>query len=1257
LGIFGGGDGTRNEVSGDVVGTVIQAGQVNYYASAQAGEPEPVGPDDPWVHLAVTAEAWAHVRPDREVHDLRDRVAAVARGLAAVRDEAEEALADPWLDRSLPERFTKRVGWLLRQKLGTLVLDPAEAALLALTPLLHHALWSRAAARLSVVGPADLAFHAPGGVRSDYEKYLRENSRLLDRALMPDLRDRPNARVEIGWWLFNRWVRQHAELVKPPAIGALLGEVGVPDAGLAEVLSTERVRELLHGLRLEPQMLCGTDRLSRVAPQDTLYGGEPDEERVRGPLLGLVLGVANAASIPVTDLSDTVAWHLGIPGQVDLDRLHETLRNAKWATVADGLVLKAACQHGAVIEALREHVVRVDGLLDAVRRAAEKHAALDVLGRLPSRASAERVIAAESPDGKQEFSGWSRFSLDEQRVRELLMGEQLYRDRNLAIRELYQNALDACRYRSARERYLRRTANRFSDWEGLIVFTQGVDENDRPYIECSDNGVGMGEPELMGVFSRAGVRFADLAEFRDEQADWNSLDPPVELHPNSRFGIGVLSYFMLADEIVVTTCRMARGGDRPGSTLRATISGPGHLFQIEPIGEGGSPGTTVRLYLRSGERATCVQVLRQLLGIAEFRTVAEHGTEREQWEPGVFKARRRQLWEEGGIDAHGILVPAAGGRVIWCEYGGALLVDGLLTEPDLQHGVLAGPTGEAMFKGAVVNLTGRRAPRLSVDRLKIVDDVAVVVEKLLVEAIDELLGSPTAMPTLTWMASVGWCTPRLADLVGSRLTAASHPPADDRGWLIPPDAGRFPQDLRVVLSPDREVVGMVTVDDYLLDEQNGRPADHIYLWRVLANAPNPALRLLTDVVPDVADIGDLLRARPSDVGLVSSAFGRRTWHSDGQRLSPYEILTIALRSGSAPLEVASRLSTLGFVEGDVERFPNEVVPDRLDLGLVSNVVAELSSGRLEHSYAASPGQLLNGLFNVGLTMEEIAGRLSHHGFSLDAVRDIPTPPVPFDLVLVSRNLDGGSYWLAAGSRVPSAHLWWAEEKTGIRATEIGDRLSRYGFVVDDIAGEVDFDHRYDPVILSAGLRGGPQWLDRALPVPPGHVITAAAVLDQPVAVIVERLARHGYRVSEPLAARPTREDEVLLSVDLDGTPPWLTPGEPVRSHHVARYTRVVNATADEAVARLTAYGFEVDAAAAETTSTDDLILLSRALDGAAPWLRPDVRVPLMHLVEAAAKLSTTIAQVTDRLRVLGVAIPDPAVTIREAMRRVPREPR
>ncbi|MFD0429518.1 hypothetical protein ACFQ60_23070 [Streptomyces zhihengii] len=231
------------------------------------------------------------------------------------------------------------------------------------------------------------------------------------------------------------------------------------------------------------------------------------------------------------------------------------------------------------------------------------------------------MVPALNSRGKRVYESTDlRFRLADDRIQELLMGEELYGDPALAIRELYQNALDACRYRDARTAYLRRTAHGFTGrWEGRIDFVQG-EEGGRPYIQCTDNGIGMGERELREVFSHAGMRFADLPEYIDELAAWQAEG--IELHPNSRFGIGVLSYFMLADDLQVTTCRLDREG-HPGNRLRVDIAGPGALFRIQDLGRGHEAGTTVRLWLRDPDTAVSAkEVLRRLLWISDYRVTA-----------------------------------------------------------------------------------------------------------------------------------------------------------------------------------------------------------------------------------------------------------------------------------------------------------------------------------------------------------------------------------------------------------------------------------------------------------------------------------------------------------------------------------------------------------------------------------------------------------------------------------------------------------
>jgi hypothetical protein len=1246
----GSGDDVHNQFTGNAAGAVFQVGTLNLYGGLP---PTPPVDADPWVRLALDSQAWRHVRSGCDVARLRDRVAAVARGLADVRRRADAVLADdPWSDPTVADRFAGRIGWLLLKKLGgpEFVLEPSEAALLALVPLLHVAFWAGAAATLSrAIDPTNLTEDNPD---LGYREFLGKHSRLVDRACAPELPDRPSAHREIGWWLFHRWLVQRQDVMRPQLVADLLAEAGVTAAGLDEVLTPSRVRELLYGLVSDPQSLCGTDRLARVPAVEAVYAGDAREENVRVLLLGLVAAVAHATAIPVVGLSKTIPWHLGIPSPVDLDRLRDTVRTARWPTNGASVILEAECQHAAVIEALREHVDLVDTLLDAVRRTPERQAGCEVLMRLPARATAERVDAARDADRKPEFTGWSRFTLDDERVRDLLMGERLYRDRNLAIRELYQNALDACRYRQARELYQSRDQDRPSTWSGRITFTQGVDENGRAYLECRDNGVGMGKAELEGVFSKAGVRFAELTGFREEQAAWDSVDPPIEFHPNSRFGIGALSYFMLADEIVITTCRMPLTLGTPAATVQATIPGPGHLFQIRPVDGPTEPGTTVRLYLRSTEKTSCVQVLRRILGIAEFTTTATYGAEHQEWQPGVFTPRRRPAWEMGGIDAYGITVPTKRQHVTWCEHGGALLVDGLHATPEIRHGLLA---GDGDFTGAVVNLTGPAAPDLSVDRLSIVSDVADVVEKLLVEAVDELLGSGTPLPNLEWMSDVGWATPRLADLVGSRMRVTSRSIGGRRNVVFPPESGWFPQDIHLVPSSSRSLYpGLISMRG-LMTAVRGSCPDHLYLWRLIANRPNSGLEAMAALVPELDQLGPVCDALPTDSGMLANLFigGGGFWRSIDREFTPFDVIELSARVGLSPREITRRARVLSVGSMDPERFASRVEVDWADMDLVRNYVAGLFSGARYFSYVASPGQVLNAVFGLGFELADILHRLRSYGFDVGMVDRLSRAFSQDDLHLLAFDGDGRGPWLAAESSIPAVHVRWLAGRWNRDRDDVEGVLAEYGFKVESV-GVSDYDENYDPVVLSADFGGRPHWLDRRRPVPPGHLVGAAAALGSSVTEVAARLTELGYQCPERLVSQPADADVKLLSVNSDGDAPWLSVGAPVRADHVVRCLRATDLMADEIASRLDAYGFRVDLGdGAVGLSGVQAGLLSRDLDGMAPWLDASEPVPLMHLVEASLKFSMTVTEVADQLRALGINSPDPAETIRKAIPLIP----
>ncbi|EOD58670.1 HD domain-containing protein, partial [Amycolatopsis vancoresmycina] len=845
-------------------------------------------------------------------------------------------------------------------------------------------------------------------------------------------------------------------------------------------------------------------------------------QRVRDQRLALTAALAAALAIEATALPDVVGEHLGIPVPVDPAAVVSCLGDAVWGGPHDLPVLRARCPHEALVEGLREHTATADELLHGVRRLVRERIT-HPMPELPARLSAAGVGPAPGV-----FDSWARFRLDQHRMRDLLMGVQLYKDPDLAVRELYQNALDACRYRSARTQYLDRTRPAAYSYTGAIAFAQGV-EDGRPYLECRDNGIGMGESELRGVFSNAGGRFPGQAEFRHERAAWEELDPPIRLYPNSRFGIGVFSYFMLADEIRVTTCRMGLDGV-PGPVFEVGIHGPAHLFRIVRVAErGAEPGTTVRLYLNSDRPWSCVKVLRRLLAVAEFDTTAEDGEETATWRPGELQGRSAVAGERFGFHASGEIArwhgAVEGCRVFWCEEGGALLVDGLVVHPAQRRGVCAGPG--VTVRGVVVDLSGPCAPeRLSVDRTELVDDVSDLVEELLTAAAAELAASEDIPLSYAWICHVATGNPIIADLVteaciGARRTVSLGDRSVDiaRSGCLPADFNL----LRTVGINEKKLTYRQ------MAEIPGPVPNSIFLWRLLAHRSTPMLDELTDFCPELSGFEELRPALPSDQLILATGFhdgGRLRWRSENTYVSTV---------------VGDVVATLGWAACEAEKR-----------------IAELCM-----KFARGPGAAGGG-HQRRISLPYGVKSFDSVWFFDRYLRKTLVPPGP----------------------IPYRHIFELASNLDLRVSEVVERLREFGFDVRL--------HVPDKLTnLERSLFEPFGWwnfrTDQAMPY--GYLILASDRLHAPVSELENLVRAYGLDISGSVLPRDLTSDRALGLLE-----------------------------------------------------RDDLEDIN---------LEPEAPLPLQALIDLARRNHTSIAQVIDWLRELGIQVPDLGDTIRAALARVP----
>ncbi|MBS7457365.1 HD domain-containing protein [Coralloluteibacterium stylophorae] len=127
------------------------------------------------------------------------------------------------------------------------------------------------------------------------------------------------------------------------------------------------------------------------------------------------------------------------------------------------------------------------------------------------------------------------FTLDQQKILDLLTGHTLYNDTTVVLRELTQNALDAVRLQQASE-------PSGTTYEPSIRIKWASQPRT---LTIEDNGTGMSQEVIVNHLLKVGSSRYQDPQFKERHPDFSSI---------SRFGIGVLTAFMVSDDVEITTC-------------------------------------------------------------------------------------------------------------------------------------------------------------------------------------------------------------------------------------------------------------------------------------------------------------------------------------------------------------------------------------------------------------------------------------------------------------------------------------------------------------------------------------------------------------------------------------------------------------------------------------------------------------------------------------------------------------------------------
>ena len=323
------------------------------------------------------------------------------------------------------------------------------------------------------------------------------------------------------------------------------------------------------------ETIAGVCQQAGTADSDGLARDESeaavlDEATVNVPLLAVYLQVCRALDLASPSTILQISAHLPEDNPISPGRLGTYFRvsDAGAHPYLNGTIrLRIECTHPDVHRALKHHERAVQQLLEKMNQ------------RIRPRFLYSDILYEIEADGYTPID--LKFSVDSSAGLQLFMGNRLYSDKRVFLRELIQNAVDACHYRKLVDR----------DYSPAIAIEFNEDVST---IRVRDNGIGMTRQWIEKYFLAIGISFYQSNEIRDV-----NRDSRIDFGFISQFGIGFLSSFQVADKIIIKT----RKASFPG--LMITISDLRDYFDVNILEEDCPVGTEVTLHLKESKIKYC----------------------------------------------------------------------------------------------------------------------------------------------------------------------------------------------------------------------------------------------------------------------------------------------------------------------------------------------------------------------------------------------------------------------------------------------------------------------------------------------------------------------------------------------------------------------------------------------------------------------------------------------------------------------------
>lgn len=310
------------------------------------------------------------------------------------------------------------------------------------------------------------------------------------------------------------------------------------------------------------------------------------------PLIAVILRVADILDFDAKRTPPVLFSHLYIREPLSIKEWNKHRVIEAWEISPDIIQYSAKCSHPAIEVSIHQFCDIIDNELSVCNNIVSRLNDFNAINRedvslkLPFKVSRDKITTKKNIRGNPLYLYRdTQFNLSRRQVIDLLMGTKLYGDPEIALRELLQNSIDACLLRQAQEKA----------WGTLYspeIFIKYYSEAGSMILEVEDNGTGMDQYIIDNFYSKVGNSFYKSTDFYTLKLESNT-----DFHPTSRFGIGILSCFMVADTLIVDTRRIYEE-HKSSEPLNVTVEGQESIFLIKE-GMRKRPGTTTKLILRN----------------------------------------------------------------------------------------------------------------------------------------------------------------------------------------------------------------------------------------------------------------------------------------------------------------------------------------------------------------------------------------------------------------------------------------------------------------------------------------------------------------------------------------------------------------------------------------------------------------------------------------------------------------------------------